>query len=107
MLGWFSALGAGHGDGSLAVSGPVGQRFDGRAHVVIPGRPSRGTSAAGRSPAQALRWTVAWQVPQLIPGLPPLPPRRWPAPSKGTPQRQPDAPAVDCHVVKCVALTFD
>jgi peptidoglycan-N-acetylglucosamine deacetylase len=105
VLGWFSALGEGRGDGSLAASGPVGRRLDGRAHVVVSGRASRGASGAGQSPAQVPRRPVVRQVPQLIPGLPPLPPRRWLAP-KGT-QRQPDAPAVDCHVVKCVALTFD
>jgi len=111
VLGWLSALGAGRagrGEGSFAVSGPVGLRLDGRAQVVASGPASRRMAGAGESPTQVPRQRlVARQVPQLIPGLPPLPPRRWlPAP-KSARNQQPAAPAVDCHVMKCVALTFD
>jgi peptidoglycan/xylan/chitin deacetylase (PgdA/CDA1 family) len=48
---------------------------------------------------------VARQVPQRIPGLPGVIPRQWRPVSKR--HQRAGAPAVDCHVVKCVALTFD
>lgn len=113
LLGWLSALGsAGSGGGLVTVAaanGLLARPASGATQPLGHGpstapTPSTGpTQAAGQSPEHP----VPQKAPGQVPALPGLSLPRWPTSKTIRHQQAATDQPVDCHHVKCIALTFD